>query len=349
MKILAGDIGGTKTELALLSRSTSGTFAIQHRRRFPSRDHDGLLSVVDAFLAEVTEPPEPSEGGTPAGIGIAGAAFGVAGPVVEGKSHITNLPWVLDAAALSQRLGAPTALLNDFQAVALGVETLHPDELHPLQARDRDPTGPIGVLGAGTGLGQAVLVPTADGPRMLASEGGHTDFAPRSALEVKLLEFLWRRHPRVSVERVVSGLALPSLLDFVRDAGIASPLADTLLALETEDPGAVIGERGQAGSDPACAAALDIFVRAYGAEAGNLALKVLPTGGLFVAGGIAPRLLPSLTDGRFLSALLNKGRMRSVLEAVPVDIVLVPEVGLWGAARMAAMEAGIDGFARRAQ
>lgn len=343
MRILAGDIGGTKTELALFSTTAAETFAVTHRKRFPSRHYDGLPAVVDAFFAGLTAPDRAAVTGSGA---IAAAAFGVAGPVSGRTSRTTNLPWVVDADILSERLSAPTELLNDFQAVALGVGTLGSDELHSLQASPRDAAGSVAVLGAGTGLGEAVLVPTEAGPRVLASEGGHSDFAPRSQTEVRLLQYLWREHRRVSVERVVSGLALPTLLDFVRDAGIATPHASTLAALQTEDPGAVIGERGQQGSDPACAAAIDLFVRAYGAEAGNLALKVLPTGGLFIAGGIAPRLLPSLTDGRFLSSLLDKGRMRPLLETLPIDIVLTPDVGLWGAARLAAQQAGVTAFRR---
>lgn len=341
--ILAGDIGGTKTELSLFERLGSGIFSERCSQRFPSQQYADLPAIVTAFFAGL---PDQRDAPTVSVASIRGAAFGVAGPVQGRTCKVTNLPWLVDADALQAQLSAPTALLNDFTAVALGVGLLHAGEQHVLQEGAVEPDGPVAILGAGTGLGEAVLVPGDDGPRVLASEGGHADLAPRNPTELRLLEYLWNRHERVSVERVVSGLGLRTLFEFVTETGLASATADTLDAMQTEDVGAVIGERGQARSDPACAAALDLFVDLYGAEAGNLALKVLPTGGLYVAGGIAPRLLASLSDGRFLAAMTDKGRMRPLLEALRVSVVLEPRIGVWGAAHRAAQAANIGPFQR---
>ena len=339
--IVAGDIGGTKTELAALERTPAGAFRQRAVVRYASSEFASLDAIAGAFMATVAQ-----RCGDLSSAELAGAAFGVAGPVIGRTSRITNLPWHIDADALQTLLAAPCELLNDFAAVALGVGLLSSAEQCVLQAGEVDPTGPVAVLGAGTGLGEAVLVPATGGPRVLASEGGHTDFAPRNPTEARLLAFLWQRHERVSVERVVSGLGLPAIFDFVCEDGLATPRTDTLAAMEDRDRSAVIGERGQDGSDPACARALQMFVELYGAEAGNLALKVIPTGGLYVAGGIAPRVLPLLQDGRFMGALLDKGRMHDLLSSVRVAVVLEPRVGLFGAARMAALCGGVDNFTR---
>ena len=263
---------------------------------------------------------------------------GVAGPVVEQRCQTTNLPWWLDSQKLSAHLHCPVRLLNDFEAIVLGIGLLQNEQLHVLQEGEGRQPGPIAVLGAGTGLGEAVAVPGLNGglPQVLASEGGHCDFAPRTESEISLLRFLQRRHGRVSVERAVSGPGLTAIFDFIVESGQAIPHPSTLMHLNNRDPSAVIGECGLEGSDPACSKALELFVNLYGAEAGNLALKVLPTGGLYVAGGIAPKLLDALIDGRFLSALLDKGRMRTVLERMYIAIVLEPRVALQGALRQAA-------------
>lgn len=318
MRVLAGDIGGTKTLLALLERGPDG-LRVLVRERYESARHPGLAPIVRDFLAR---PDLPA---------IDRAGFGVAGPVVDGRCRVTNLPWEIDAAALQAELGLRhVALVNDFAAVAYGVTELGAGDLEVLQAGARDPHGPVALIGAGTGLGEAVLVPTPTGPRVLPSEGGHADLAPRDDTEIALLRFLLRRHHRVSYERIVSGPGLVTAYEFVIAEGLAPELADTRARMAVEDRGAVIGARALAGDDPACVRAVDLFVGLYGAEAGNLALKILPTGGLYVAGGIAGKLLPKLRAG-FLPAFLDKGRMSPLLATLPVAVVTNPEVGLLGA------------------
>ena len=317
MHVLAGDIGGTKTSLAIYSLDPAPRLV--RSARFPSQG-PGLLPIVLQFLSSGAER-------------LQAAGFAVAGPVVDGRCKTTNLPWELDAAELSAALAVPTALVNDFHGVALGVGTLPDDQLdfYNRSAADRDPHGVVAVIGAGTGLGEALLVPTAAGPRVLASEGGHCDFAPRDDLEIDLLRHLLGRHARVSYERVVSGPGLVALYEFLIARGHASEQASTRARMAHEAPAAVIGALGVAGDDPACARAVDLFAGLYGAEAGNLALKSLPTGGLYIAGGVGLHLRARLRE-RFLAGFLAKGRMSPLLHTIPVALVLDGEVGRRGAA-----------------
>ncbi len=321
MHVLAGDIGGTKTSLAIYSLDPAPRLV--RSARFPSQG-PGLLPIVLQFLSSGAER-------------LQAAGFAVAGPVVDGRCKTTNLPWELDAAELSAALAVPTALVNDFHGVALGVGTLPDDQLdfYNRSAADRDPHGVVAVIGAGTGLGEALLVPTAAGPRVLASEGGHCDFAPRDDLEIDLLRHLLGRHARVSYERVVSGPGLVALYEFLIARGHASEQASTRARMAHEAPAAVIGALGVAGDDPACAHAVDLFAGLYGAEAGNLALKSLPTGGLYIAGGVGLHLRARLRE-RFLAGFLAKGRMSPLLHTIPVALVLDGEVGRRGAAAAAA-------------
>ncbi len=321
MRVLAGDIGGTKTELGLYRLDPQPVEL--ERARFHSADYPDLEALALEFLH---------------GRRVDTCAFAVAGPVRDGRVQLTNLPWQVAEGALGRALGAPAALLNDLAASALGVGELGPDDLAELAAGERDPQGPIALIGAGTGLGEAVAVPTAGSLRVLASEGGHADFAPRNETEDALLRFLRARHGgRVSVERAVSGPGLVSIHAFVLAQGLAPAAPDTQQQMREGDPAEVIGRRGSDGSDAACARALSIFVALYGAEAGNLALKVLPTGGLFVAGGIAPKLLERLRRGEFMRALLDKGRMSPLLARIPVVVVMSPHVALLGARAHACM------------
>lgn len=324
MQLLVGDIGGTKTELALFEGTATEQPPVS--ARYPSAEFDSLDAVVVRFLRE-----HPTSG-------IGAAAFGIAGPIHAQRCQTTNLPWMVEGAALGSLLGCPVKLLNDFEAVALAMPELRGEQLHPLSSCPPETGGPMAVLGAGTGLGEAIMVPDGGGGlRILATEGGHCDFAPRNDTEIALLRYLQSRFGRVSVERVVSGPGLVAVFDFVIDSKQAIPLPSTLATLQSAtDPGAVIGELGLERKDPACEKALTLFVELYGAEAGNLALKSLPTGGLFIAGGIAPKILPALTDGRFIEALLDKGRMRDVLRRLPIAIVLEPRVALFGTRRAAA-------------
>jgi len=323
---LAGDIGGTKTELALFEdeRAEGGRLRERRAERYPSAEFSDLGAILRRFLG-----PAPPR--------LDGAAFGVAGPVIDQRSVITNLPWIIDAHQLRRELQVPhVALLNDFHALALGLDQLPAGALEPLQDARVDPSGPCAVIGAGTGLGQAILVPTPTGPRILATEGGHSDFAPRDDIEIDLLRALRRRHGHVSGERLISGPGLVTLYELLSELGHL-PLEDptTRARFEREDPAAVISDQALRARDPACLAVLDRFLSLYGAEAGNLALKTLPTGGLYIAGGVAPRVRARITQGGFIAAFRDKGRMSPLLATLPVFLVLDPRVGLLGAARAA--------------
>jgi len=324
MRVLTGDIGGTKTALAVYEVGDGRPRRV-HSIRYPSAAAPGLWPLIERFFADAPELRE----------GLAAAAFAVAGPVQDGRCKTTNLPWVLDAAELSAQLAAPVVLLNDFHGVALGVTALAPEQVEWLQVGERDPQGVVAVLGAGTGLGEAILIPTPTGPRVIAGEGGHADLAPRDDLEIDLLRFLLARHGRVSYERVLSGRGLAALYDFL---GAREPEAlrpSTRARMSREDPAAVVGDLGVRGEDPLCTRAVDLFASIYGAEAGNLALKTLPAGGVYLAGGIALHLLPRLRYS-FMPGFLAKGRMSPLLSRLPVGVVLDAEVGLLGAALAAA-------------
>jgi glucokinase len=321
MLVLSGDVGGTKTYLALYEVDDEGFVHERRRERYASGSFPGLADMVGVFL------------GADCGR-VDRAGIGVAGPVIDDVVQTTNLPWRIDARVLERSLGiGRVTLLNDFEAIALGIPRLPASDFEVLQQGRTDPEGPVVVLGAGTGLGAAVMVPVG-GPgrfRVLRSEGGHTDLAPRNEREIELLRYLLERHERVSYERVVSGPGLLTLYRFVVAQGIAPEREDTRTRMAEADPSAVIGQRAVAGDDPACVEAARMFVALYGAKAGNLALDVIPTGGLYVAGGVAVHLLPLLREGGFLHAFRAKGRMSHLLEAVRVSVVTNTRVGLSGA------------------
>ncbi len=325
MRVLCGDVGGTKTALAVYDREGE-RLQLVVQARYASAEAPGLWPLIDRFLAEH---PQPA---------IDSAAFAVAGPVIDGRCNTTNLPWQIDQAALTAALRVPVSVVNDFYGVALGAHAIvhapaNTDAPRLLwwQPGARDEAGVMAVLGAGTGLGAALLVPGAAGPRVVAGEGGHVDFAPRSELELDLLRFLWTRHARVSVERVVSGPGLVRLHEFLVTRGHATSHASTLQRLASEDPAAVIGALGLAGADPACTQAVELFAGIYGATAGNIAVHSLPRGGLILAGGVTLHLHEKLREP-FMAAFMAKGRMAKVLEQVPVAVCLDPDIGLQGAA-----------------
>jgi glucokinase len=320
MKLLAGDIGGTKTALALVEGA-----AIVERRTYRSADFDSLEAMVHDFLGPRRD--------------ILRACFGVAGPVGEDETcRTTNLRWVVDARAVERALGlSRVRLVNDFHALATGIGILPSSDFAVLNDSPSDPRGPWALLGAGTGLGEAFVVRVGSSIEVLASEGGHADFAPRNELEIELLRFLLERHVRVSYERIVSGGGLVAVYEFLCSR---APQADSAavraeIAAASGDAAPVISRHGLAGDDRLCAEALSLFVSVYGAEAGNLALKVVSRGGVFVAGGIAPKILPKLLDGTFRAAFVAKGRLSPMLEATPVKVVTNADAGLLGAADLA--------------
>lgn len=325
MRVVAADVGGTKTLIALYE-GEPGAFTEVARRRYESTDYEGVVPILRDFLGA-------SESAVDA------AALGVAGPVVNDTCRATNLPWHLDARRIERELGvARVRLLNDFEAVALGIGELPEQALDVLQDRPLEPGWQAAVLGAGTGLGEAILLPPIAGalPRVSPTEGGHADFAPRDETEIALLRFLMRRHGRVSIERVLSGRGLEAIYELLVAEGIATSAPDVAARIAgSDDRAAVIGQLGSAGADPACARAVSLFVSIYGSEAGNFALKTLPFGGLYVAGGIAPKLIEAIRGGEFLRAFRVKPPMEPVLDRIRVSVVLDPSVGLLGARRVA--------------
>ena len=336
--LLAGDIGGTKTILRLVETSDSPGLRTIQEASYPSGDFPDLVPIVQQFLAQVNAPtPEK-------------ACFAIAGPVVNNTAKLTNLAWYLDTERLQQELNIPSvSLINDFAAVGYGIFGLTKQDLLTLQVGKHQPEAPIAVIGAGTGLGEGFLIKQGNQYQVFPSEGGHADFAPRNELEFLLLKYLLDKHDiqRVSVERVVSGLGIVAIYQFLRDRKFAteSPeIAQIVRTWEQEagqeeksvDPGAAIGTAALQGSDRLSEQTLQLFIDAYGAEAGNLALKLLPYGGLYIAGGIAPKILPLIENSGFLLNFTQKGRMRRLLEEIPVYIILNPQVGLIGAALCAA-------------
>ncbi len=333
MQVLAGDIGGTKTLLAIceVTEAAGGAPRVEvvAKNRYPSNEFPGLSAICRAFAQELSR-PLPSHAG-----------FGVAGPVVGGRCHTTNLPWVLDQKELAQTLVIESArLANDFYTLALGIPSVAAKDLATINEGERDPGGPFAIIGAGTGLGEAIEIAGPHGQReVLASEGGHATFAPRTDLEIGVLRFLARRHGHVSWERVLSGDGLVNLVEGIAEVTGKQlvPVLREIIARDRKDAPAAVTTAARQG-DPLCKQALELFCALYGAEAGNLALKSLSTGGVYVAGGIAPRILDWLTNGHFRDAFVDKGRMRPLLEKIPVQVVLETEAGLLGAAVLAARE-----------
>jgi glucokinase len=324
--ILAGDIGGTNTRLRLEQQASEGWITLE-TSSYPSREFNHLTPIIQKFLAECGH-------GTPQA-----ACLAIAGPVENDRVHVTNLDWTLDARQMEQDLSIPTIhLINDFEAVGHGIQSLHPEDMVVLQDQPAIPDAPRAVLGAGTGLGEALLFWNGSQYQVLPTEGGHADFAPRTDLEIGLLNYLRDRHERVSVERVVSGQGIQAIYEYLRDTGILpeSPEVAAQINDPRTDNSSVISQYAQAGQDALCKKTLDLFVAAYGAEAGNLALKSLPRGGLYLAGGVADKILPKMQDGLFIKNFRDKGRMKPLLETLRVSLILDQAgVALKGAARVA--------------
>jgi glucokinase len=320
--LLAGDIGGTKANLAIFSSET-GWRVPYAEATFPSANYSSLETLVHEFLAQHD-------------FAIDRASFGVAGPVVAGRANITNLSWMMEVTQLQQELHIPSVrLLNDLDAIAHAVPYLKSQDLHTLNKGQAVSGGAIAVIAPGTGLGEAFL--TWDGSRYQAhtSEGGHADFAPANSLQVELLRYLMTRFPHVSFERVCSGKGLPNIYDYLKDSGYAEEpqwLAEQLATTRDRSPIIVNNALDKENACKLCVATLNTFVSILAAEAGNLALKVLATGGLYVGGGIPPRILYYLESERFMKAFTHKGRFTQILAQMPVHVILNPKVALLGAA-----------------
>jgi glucokinase len=324
MSILAGDIGGTKTILAIFS-SEQGAHEPIVETTFSSADYANLESIVQAFLADV-------------GLRVSSAVFGVAGPVLNGAARITNLPWVMSEQHLCEALGLPCVrLLNDLEAIANAVPVLNKDDLVPLNDVQPTPMGAIGVIAPGTGLGEAFLLWVNGRYHAFPSEGGHNDFAPSNELEGDLLRYLQRRFGRASYERVCSGTGIPNVYRFLRDCAYAqeSPAVAEQLALAKDPTPIIVSSALATPPDPLCAQVMDIFVSVLAAEAGNLALTVIATGGIYLGGGIPPRILPLLQRESFMNTFRYKGRLSGLMEHIPVRVITNVKAGLLGAARAA--------------
>jgi glucokinase len=337
--ILAGDVGGTKVHLALY-QFAEGKLAHVRDEQYPAKSHAGLEEIVRMFLDESPDTPN-----------VTAACFGVPGPVRGGRLKLTNLPWELDSHELAHNLNIEHVfLINDLEANGYGIPELTPGQIFVLSEGDRSAVGNRGLVSAGTGLGEGVLVWNGKTHVPIASEGGHCDFAARTDEEIDLLRYLRTTLAgRVSVERVVSGLGLQNIYSFLRDEkGLDEP-AWLKERMQTEDRNAVIGELGEAGTNELCSRTLDLFVSAYGAEAGNLALKVLAVGGLYLGGGIAPKIMKTMKDGSFMKAFTDKGRLSELLVRTPVMVILESRAALMGAAAYAeARAAEIGGMSARA-
>ena len=327
--ILAGDIGGTSTRLALCEKSGE-KFCVMREGKFSSAEFSGLDAIVNEFL-----------GGD--SIKIARACFGVPGPVTSDVIKLANLPWAIDARELKNLLSLEKiGLINDLEANAYGLSELGETDFAVLSEGEKNPNGNAAIISAGTGLGEAGLhfeEGMSSILRPFASEGGHADFAPRDDLEIELLKFLRAKFGRVSIERVVSGQGIKNIYEFLRDTKrFSEPVWLAEEIAENNDVAAVVSKNGIEGKAEICEHALEIFASAYGAAAGNLALKMLATGGVFLGGGIAPKILPELKDAAFLESFRAKGRMRELLEKIPVRVVLNDKAALLGAAHYAFYE-----------
>jgi glucokinase len=320
--LLAGDIGATKISLGVYSTENGPREPIVEGT-FPSDRYSSLEVLVGEFL-------------TQANLAVERAVFGVAGPVMSGQATITNLSWVIDEVQLKKKLDLTSVLLlNDLKALAQGVPLLEPEDLYTLNKGEPAPGGTKAIIAPGTGLGEAFLTWDGSRYRAYASEGGHTDFAPTNTLENNLLRYLQGKWGHVSYERICSGIGLPNIYDYLRDSGHAEEpawLAEQLAAADDPTPFIINAALDVAASCELCKATLVLFVSVLGAEAGNVALTVLATGGVYLGGGIPPRILPALKKEGFMRAFLNKGRLSDFLKNVPVYVILNPKLALIGAA-----------------
>lgn len=320
--ILVGDIGGTHSRIALFSEE-DGRLRLACEKIYLSRDHHSLEDIVGIFLREE-------------GISVQTACFGIAGPVVRGRVAASNLAWIVDSPEFSRLTGIEAVwLINDLEAHASGVDGLEADDLVSLNSA-RPGEGNAALIAAGTGLGEAGMYWDGTRRHVFAGEGGHADFAPRNDLEISLHQYLIRKFGRVSYERVLSGPGLKNIYDFLRDSRTEEEpawLKDEMS--RCPEPAAVVGKYGLEGKATICERTLDVFTGVYGAEAGNLALRLLATGGVFISGGIAAKILPKLRSPIFMEAFNAKGRLKPLLETIPVKIITNDKVGLIGAARYA--------------
>jgi glucokinase len=324
--ILAGDIGGTNARLAYF-QPQNGHLRLISESVFPSREYSELGEIVSKFLKDAATRPEV-------------ACFGIAGPVHNGRVETSNLPWIIEQSRLAKQIQLPaTLLINDLEANAWGIGALSPQDLISLN-QVAPSVGNQAVIAPGTGLGEAGLFWNGSQHQVFACEGGHTDFAPQGDVQIELLRFLASRYGHVSYERILSGPGLVNVYEFLRGKGCGEEPSGFAAQLGQANAAAAISHAALNRTNPLAEQALDLWISVYGAEAGNLALKAMATGGIFLGGGISPKILPKLTGPLFMKAFLEKGRLRPLLESIPVQVITNDKAGLLGAARCAAAKSG---------
>jgi glucokinase len=317
--ILAGDVGGTKCNIALFAEK-NGKLSVVFKQRFASKDFARFDLIIKEFTHQAASHLTDEK--------VRAAGFGVAGPVINNRIHATNLPWVIDADSLSKELGVKTiALMNDLGATGHSLDHLPAEDFVVLNQGTPVQGATRALLGAGTGLGQSILFWDGNRYRVVPSEGGHTDFAPRTDEQIELLKFMRKRYPQVSWELILSGRGFRTIHEFLSST-VKHPVFDDPDA----DPAPFITKTGLSKECPVCVKTLDLWTAIYGAEAGNLALKVLALGGVYVAGGIAVKILPKMQDGTFFKAFRDKWHFADMLSNVPVSVVLNENAPLIGAA-----------------
>ena len=325
MKVLAGDVGGTKTSLAIFE--VDGTrLEMLALEKYPSQQYGSLDEVVRQFVEKQDHACD-------------WASFGIAGPVRNGQAETTNLPWLVDAKRLADEVGFQKVwLMNDLEANAWGISTLEEKDFCVLNEGKPDPVGNASIIAAGTGLGQAGLYWNGERHRPFASEGGHSDFAPNSDLEIDLLQYLKQHYTHVSWERVVSGMGLGNIYEFLRDYRDSETPAWLAEEMKAGDKAAAISKAAQDNRCPLCSETLDLFVHLYGVEAGNHALKIMATAGVYIGGGIAPKNIDRFRESSFLRGFWSKGRMEQLMRDMPVKVILNDRTALYGPAVFAGSE-----------
>jgi glucokinase len=328
MVVFSGDVGGTRTRMQLTEFSATDKMKVVANVHYDNSGYSSFLDIVDAFFAETKISAD----------NVASACFGIAGPVIKEKVNVTNLPWIISAKDIKKRLKLDKVeLINDFASIGYGLEVLTPKDMLTLQSGKPRADAIKAYVGAGTGLGVGFVTCHRDEYLVHSTEGGHIDFAPTDAIQVELLKYLRKKYHRVSFERVLSGQGLANIYYFVRDNKVFgeaenADLRFLISSKKNTDIAATITKYAIELKDIMAMRALDIFIRVYGAAVGNLALTTLPYGGLYIVGGIAPKLLPQIEHGGFLDAYSDKGRMSGLLKAIPLHVVLYEDVGLQGAA-----------------
>ena len=323
MRVMAGDIGGTKT-LLHIADVFPNSFNVVFEKKFDSHSYDDFSLLLKDFIKEAA---------SQADMVISSACFGVAGPVKDNVADITNLPWFIDGAKISKETGIPRVrLINDFQAVGYGLEFLQEDDIETLQEGVEESQGPRVIIGAGTGLGEGVMYWQQDHYEIIPSEGGHSDFAPVDSVQMELLRYMLKQHDRVSYEQVISGKGLVNIFSYLRSIEPGPVSHELNTALQNDDNAAAISHFALQENDALAKKALSLFCKIYGAQTGNLALTCLATGGVYIAGGVAAKIITEIKAGGFMQAFCDKGKMSGLLENMPVKVVMNPKVGLIGAA-----------------